>query len=75
MYCHPYKALHNTEMLAAYARVDDRVQTLGIALKRFAKVSKYTCVCMHELSNISFKHPAALNLSPVFTSSHILAPL
>jgi len=39
MYCHPYKALHNTEMLATYARVDDRVQTLGIALKRFAKVS------------------------------------
>ena len=38
MYCHP-KALHNTEMLATYARVDERVQILGIALKQFAKVN------------------------------------
>lgn len=32
------QALRNTRMLAAYARIDERVQLLGYAIKHMAKV-------------------------------------
>ena len=32
------QALHNTQLLAAYASIDKRVQVLGYVLKEFAKV-------------------------------------
>ena len=34
------QALHNTQLLAHYAKIDERVQVMGYVLKEFAKVDK-----------------------------------
>ena len=34
------QALHNTQLLAHYAKIDKRVQVMGYVLKEFAKVDK-----------------------------------
>ena len=39
-------------MLAAYARIDDRVRVLGYAVKHFAKVSSYFIL----VRNLSYVH-------------------
>ena len=36
------QAVRNTQMLAAYANIDERVQLLGYALKEMAKVCIYS---------------------------------